>query len=247
MANESTISKLIEMRLSPMAQTYREQQERVDICTMSFDERFSMLVDAEWDTRRINKRTRLLRSANFSVPGANVCDVSYDADRKLDKTKIMELANATWIDECLNLIITGSTGSGKSWLACALGVAACNAFKSVKYVRMPEMLDELTVSKDDIWIKAKKRYITCNCLIIDDWCLEPIDGREARELLEIIEARYRSGSTILCSQFAPAGWHAKLGEGAIADAVVDRLAHNAYRIHIEGTESMRKRMSPINA
>ncbi len=112
MANESTISKLIEMRLSPMAQTYREQQERVDIRTMSFDERFSMLVDAEWDTRRINKRTRLLRSANFSAPGANVCDVSYDADRKLDKTKITELANATWIDECLNLIITGSTGSG---------------------------------------------------------------------------------------------------------------------------------------
>ena len=183
-----------------------------------------------------------MRQAGFSDPEANIADVRYDADRKLDRTKLIELSNCTWIRGHRNVVITGASGAGKSWIACALGVAACNAFFSVRYVRLPEMLDELNVSKNEDWLKAKKRYTKCDLLILDDWLLEKLEGKAARELLEIVEARLRSGSLLICSQFSPAGWHSKLGEGAIADAVIDRIVYRSDGIHIEGDESMRKRI-----
>ena len=241
-ASQSTMDKLYNMRLSVMAQTYRDQEEAPGTADMTFDERLAMIVDAEWDARRINKRTRLLRQAGFSDPEANVLEIRYDADRKLDKTKMMELSNCEWIKQCKNVVLTGASGAGKSWIACALGVAACNAFYSVRYVRLPEMLDQLVLDKNDDWLKVKKRYLTCDLLILDDWLLEKVDGRGGRELLEIVEGRLRSGSLIICSQFSPAGWHAKLGEGAIADAVIDRIIYRSEVIHIEGEESMRKRI-----
>lgn len=241
-ASQSTMDKLYNMRLSVMAQAYRDQEETPGIADMTFDERFAMIVDAEWDARRANKRTRLLRQAGFSDPEANVCDIRYDADRKLDKAKMVELANCEWVRNRRNVVVTGATGAGKSWIACALGVAACNAFFSVRYVRLPEMLDELTVEKDEEWLKMKKRYLKCDLLILDDWLLEKVDGKQARELLEIVEGRLRIGSLLICSQFSPAGWHAKLGEGAIADAVIDRIVYRLEIIHIEGNESMRKRI-----
>ena len=242
MASQSTMDKLYGMRLSVMAQAYRDQEESPGAADMTFDERFAMVVDAEWDARRANKRTRLLRQAAFAEPEANVADVRYDADRKLDRAKIAELSNCEWIKNHRNVLVTGASGAGKSWIACALGVAACNAFFSVRYVRLPEMLDELTVVKDEEWLKAKKRYLKCDLLILDDWLLERVDGKGARELLEVVEGRLRTGSLIICSQFSPAGWHAKLGEGAIADAVIDRIVYRSDIIHIEGDESMRTRM-----
>lgn len=241
-ASQTTMDKLYEMRLSVMAKAYRDQEESPGVADMTFDERLAMIVDAEWDARRINKRTRLLRQAGFSDPEANVLDIRYDADRKLDKTRITELSNCGWIRDKRNVIITGASGAGKSWVGCSLGVAACNAFYSVRYVRLPEMLDELTVAKDEEWVKAKKRYLKCNLLVLDDWLLEPIEGKGARELLEIVEGRLRTGSLLICSQFSPAGWHQKLGEGAIADAVIDRIVYRSEVIHIEGDESMRKRI-----
>ena len=245
MSMEQTLDELHEMRLSVMAHAYRDQASGTSTNQMSFEERFSMLVDAEWDARRINKRTRLLRGALFAAPEANVADVRYDSDRKLDRTQIMELSNCTWIKEKSNVVITGASGAGKTWMACALGVAACNAFYSVRYVRLPEMVDELAVSKDDSWIKAKKKYTRCDLLIIDDWLLEDVRAQGAREILEIVESRQRTGSLLLCSQFSAGGWHEKLGEGAIADAVIDRIVYNSHVIHVEGAESMRKRMSTL--
>lgn len=241
-ASRSTMDKLYDMRLSVMAQAYRDLEEMPGAQEMTFDERVSMIVDAEWDSRRVNKRTRLLRQAGFPEPEANVTDVRYDADRKLNKAKIAELSNCDWIRARRNVLLTGASGAGKSWIACALGVAACNSFFSVRYVRLPEMLDELTVDKDEEWLKAKKRYLKCDLLILDDWLLEKVTGKQARELLEIVEGRLRSGSLLLCSQFSPAAWHAKLGEGAIADAVIDRIVYRSEVIHIEGDESMRKRI-----
>ena len=158
-ASQSTMDKLYSMRLSVMAQAYRDQEESPGVADMTFDERFAMIVDAEWDARRVNKRTRLLRQAGFSDPEANVADIRYDADRKLDKAKMVELSNCEWVRNHRNVLVTGASGAGKSWIACALGVAACNAFFSVRYVRLPEMLDELTVDKDEEWIKTKKRYL----------------------------------------------------------------------------------------
>lgn len=245
MANEATMDKLYQMRMSVMARAYREQEESIGVAEMPFDDRLAMLVDAEWDARRANKRTRLLRQAAFCDPDANVCGVRYDPDRALDRAKVMELSNCTWVDAARNLIITGASGAGKSWMACALGVAACNAFKTVRYVRLPELLDTLCIAKGETWAKMRKRYIACDLLIVDDWLLETISPSQTREVLEIVEARHRKGSLILCSQFAPSGWRAKLGDNAMADAVVDRLVFNSHVMHIEGTESMRKRMSGI--
>lgn len=243
MTNQYTLDKLYDLRMSSAARAYRDLADAPGVNEMSFDDQFSLVVDAEWDARRNNKRIRLLRQADFCEPDATIDDIRYDADRKLNKELILSTANCAWIHEHRNTIITGASGAGKSWIACALGVAACNAFYSVRYTRMPEMVDRLTVHKDEIWEKEKSRYLKCDLLIIDDWLLEDVKGRAARELLEIIEGRSRTGSIILCSQFASSVWHTKLGgNSAIADAVVDRLIYNAINIHIEGKESMRKRI-----
>lgn len=242
---QSTMDKLYEMRMSVMARAYRDLEDTPGTADMDFDEKLAMIVDAEWDARRVNKRLRLLRQANFSAPDANVADVRYDPDRKLDRDRIAQLAGCGWVRDARNVVITGATGSGKTWLACALGVAACNAFLTVRYARMPELLDELCVKKDEDWAKAKKKLVKCDLLIVDDWMLEPLRSEEARELLEIVEARNRRGSMMLCSQFSAGGWAAKIGEGAVAEAIVDRIVHNSHVIHIEGEESMRKRMSDI--
>lgn len=243
MANESTLDRMHQMKLSTMARTYRDQSDAPGIAELGFDERLAMLIDAEWDGRRTNKRLRYLRQAGFSDPEANIADIRYDEDRKIDRALMLELSNCKWIAEKRNAILTGASGAGKTWIANALGVAACNSFYTVRYARLPEMLDELTITKDDNWLKAKKKYTKCDLLVIDDWLLGNVKANEAREIMEIIETRNRSGSLILCSQFSPAGWHAKLGDGAIADAVIDRVVYKSYSIHLEGTESMRKRMS----
>ena len=244
-ATQSTIDKLYEMRMTTMARAYRDQEDALGIAEMDFDERLAMLVDAEWDTRRTNKRIRLLRQAAFCTPEANIADVRYDPDRKLNRDKIVELSGCDWIRKARNVILTGATGSGKTWIACALGIAACNSFFTVRYARLPEMLDELCVKKDEEWLKAKKRYTKCDLLILDDWMLEPLKDGQAREILEIVEARNARGSLMLCSQFSAGSWAAKLGGDAIAEAIVDRVVHSSYTIHIEGDESMRKRMNKI--
>ena len=246
MADEATMAKLREMKLSSFASAYRNQSEDVSLAGAGFDERLSMLVDAEYDGRRNNKRIRLLKSAGFSIPEANINDCRYDDDRKLDKAKITELSHCEWIRRGLNLTITGASGAGKSWLISALGRSACNQYYSVQYVRLPELLGELRVAHAaGTYNKWQKRYLKCDLLAIDDWLLVPLNEGETRDVLEIIEARHSVRSTALCSQFSPSGWHSKLGEGAIADAIIDRLIYNSHTIHIEGEVSMRKKMSEL--
>ena len=198
--------------------------------------------DAE--VRRRNRHARLLRRAKFpavkSVEDFDNSDLRFSDGYGWD-----DMLSLEWVGERQDFVFHGPTGRGKTWIGCALGVAACNAFFSVRYVRLPEMLDDLCVKKDEEWARTKKKYVKCDLLIIDDWMLEPLKEGEAREVLEIVEARNTRGSLMLCSQFAAGGWAKKLGGDAIAEAIVDRIVHNSYVVHIEGDESMRKRMSSI--
>lgn len=247
MASQSTLDKLREMRMSVAAAAYQDQDSMRGVEGMSFDERLAQIVDAEWDSRRANRRMRLLRQAQLPYPDASVADIIYDPDRGIDRSEMLELSNCTWVTDRRNVVFVGASGSGKSWMGSALSVAACDAFRTVRYVRMPEMLDELAASRDEEWLKAKKRYRKCELLFVDDWLLEPIDAKEARELLELVESRYRKGSLVICSQYGPSGWHERIPEGALADAVIDRLVYNSRMIHLKGKESMRKRIMEMES
>ena len=242
MLNNTTTTKLHEMKLSAMATAFRHQSETDGFSELSFEERFGLLVDAEWTSRRNNRLTRLLKKAGFSEPGACLEDIEYHADRKLDKAFITRLGSCNYIDENHNVIILGATGSGKTYIANALGVTAGRNFYPVRYVRLPDLLAELSIARaEGNYRKVMKGYRQARLLILDEWLLYSLKDSEARDLLELTEARYKKASTIFCSQFDVGGWHQKIGEATLADAICDRIVHDSYRIVIGGEDSMRKR------
>jgi DNA replication protein DnaC len=242
MTNESTLTKLHEMRLSSMAEQYNAQLLDQKYNELSFEDRFSLLVDVEWARRKNNKLDRLIRNANLRYNHACIEDIEYHVDRRLDKTQILRLASGNYIQEKHNLIIKGASGNGKSYLACAFGVAACRQFYNVKYVRLPDLLDELTVARGEgMYQKVMKSYKKVNLLILDEWLLTSLRENEARDVLEIVEARHQVASTVFCSQFDTQGWYERIGEATLADAILDRIIHDSYSILIDGEMSMRER------
>ena len=241
MLTENTVSKLHEMKLSVMAQSFRDQMTNHELTGLSFEDRFSMIVDAEWASRKSNRLNRLIRSAEYAIPGASIENIEYLPDRNLDKTLISRLASCAYVLEANNVIILGATGAGKTYLASALGMAANRSFYAVRYVRLPDLLAELAISRGDgTYRKVMKKYKQVKLLILDEYLLFPLKESEARDLLEIVEARHKVASTVFYSQFAVAGWYAKIGEPTLADAICDRIVHNSYTIKIDG-DSMRKR------
>lgn len=241
MLTENTASKLYEMKLSVMAQSFREQMTNHELTNLSFEDRFSLIVDAEWASRKSNRLNRLIRSAEYAIPGTSVENIEYLPDRKLDKALISRLSSCAYVLEANNVIILGATGAGKTYLASALGMAANRSFYAVRYVRLPDLLAELAISRGDgTYRKVMKKYKQVKLLILDEYLLFPLKESEARDLLEIVEARHKVASTVFCSQFAVAGWYAKIGEPTLADAICDRIVHNSYTIKIDG-DSMRKR------
>lgn len=234
MTNEVTINKLIEMRMTALADAYRTQLSDDSIQNVSFEDRFGLLVDVEYTTRKNNRKARLIKNATFDQPQANVHDINYTSGRKLNKSLIERLSTCEYIREKHNVIITGATGSGKSYLSCALGMEACKNYYTTKYIRLPELLAELAIARGEGKFKdVIKQYQKYTLLILDEWLLVKLTENEARDLLEIIHARHHRASTIFCSQFAPLGWYSKFSEGQIADAILDRIVHDSYLIEIQ--------------
>lgn len=242
MLNHNTVAKLQEMKLGTMAASFQKQLSDNVTSELSFEDRFGLLVDAEWTARKNNRLTRLIRKADYAFPNACLEDIEYHADRKLDKTLIARLGSCGYVDDCHNIMILGATGSGKTFLANAFGITASRNFYTVRYVRLPELLAELAVARaEGTYRKAIKQYKQVKLLILDEWLLYPLKDSEARDLLEITEGRYKKASTIFCSQFEVGGWHQKIGEPTLADAICDRIVHDSYTIIIGGEDSMRKR------
>jgi len=242
MLEQATIEKLHQMKLSTMAEAFRKQTQDQSLAGLSFKDRFGLIVDIEWSKRKNNHLTRLIRNAGLTDTSACVENIEYTADRKLDKTQISTLATCNYIQERHNIVILGAAGAGKSYIGCAFGIAACRNFYGVKYMRLPELLNDLAVARGEgTFKKVIKEYKRVGLFILDDWLLVPLSNLEARDLLEIVEARHKRASTIFISQFAPQGWHNRIGEETLADAMLDRIVHDSYTICIEGKDSMRKK------
>lgn len=211
---------------------------------MSFEDRFNLMVDLEYSRRKNNKLQRLIKAANFRNSTASIEDIEYHTDRNLDKNLILKLASGIYLEDHHNLILMGASGNGKTYIANAFGMQACRQHYNVKYIRLPELLDELTISKnqaDGSFRKIINKYKKVQLLIIDEWLLTDLSLENSTFLLEIIESRLKTASTIFCSQFHPEGWHAKLGNPQIADAILDRIIHDSYQILVDGKVSMRER------
>lgn len=246
MLDNNTIAKLRGMKMGVMASAFSSQLEDSAFNEMSFEERLGLLVDAEWTSRQNNRLTRLIRNAAFSIPNACLEDIEYHPDRGLDKALITRLGSCNFVEEHHNIIL-GATGSGKTYLANAFGIAAARNLHTVRYIRLPDLLGELAIARaEGSYRKVIKGYKQTKLLILDEWLLYPLKDMEARDILEIAEARYKKASTVFCSQFDIGGWHQKIGEPTLADAICDRIVHDSYRIVIaehnrEDSISMRQR------
>ncbi len=246
MTHEQTLEKLRHMRLSVMADALREQDEHPEIKALSFEERLGLLVDIEYTSRINNRLSRAIKYAQFDQPQASIADINYSSGRQLDKSLILRLASGHYIEQHHNVMIMGATGAGKSYLACALGMEACKQSYHVLYTRLPDLLSDIALSRaDGSYHKRMKQLKKYHLLIIDEWMLIRLNESESRDVLELIHARHKKASTIFCSQFAPAGWHEKISEATIAEAILDRIVHDSYQVQIHSDKDHDRSMREV--
>lgn len=246
MLNHPTLDKLTTLRLHGMAQAFLRQCENPESEALSFAERLGLLVDAEATVRDDKRFSLRLRTAALRQ-SACLADIDYRAARGLDRTLIQKLATGTWIREHLNCLITGPTGVGKSFIACALAHQACRDGHTVRYLRLPRLLSELSLARGDgRYRKLLTQLARTEVIVLDDLGLDALTDLQRRDLLEIVEDRYERHSTIITSQFPVAQWHAWINDPTLADAILDRLVHASYRLEMKG-ESLRKRARPLTA
>jgi len=236
---QQTLSQLHVLKLTGMADALSQQLTQPELQALSFDERFSLLVDREFLLRDNRRLDRLLRAAKLRL---NACteDIDYRHPRGLQQSHMAQLAAVNWIRQHQNLVITGPTGTGKTWLACALGNQACRQGLSVRYTRLPRLVEQLRIAHGDgTYPRLMTQMAKIELLILDDWGLQKLQPIQRQDLMEVIEDRYAHRATLIASQLPVAQWHDYLGDATLADAILDRLLHNAHRLELSG-ESMRK-------
>jgi DNA replication protein DnaC len=241
MLNQQTLHKLYVLRLNGMGDAYRQQLDQTDLGSLSFEERFGLLVDRQWNWKEDRDLARRLRNSGLKG-NASVEDIDYHTPRGLDRSLLRGLtAESEWVKKHQNIFLTGATGLGKSWLAAALAHKACRDGYTVYYIRAAQLFRELALAHaDGSFGRLLRRLVQTDVLVIDDWAMTPLEDRDRRDFLEICDDRYQTRSTILTSQIPVTDWHAQIGDPTAADSILDRLVHIAHRIDLKG-ESIRKK------
>ena len=245
MLTQHTLQKLHTLKLTGMLDAFEQQQSQPDTHDLAFEERLGLLVDREILHRENKRLERLLRGAKLRV---NACieDINYRHPRGLDRSRMASLASCDWISRQLNLCITGATGTGKTWLACAFGNQACRQGLSVRYLRVPRLFEMLRIAHGDgSYPRLMNQLAKTDLMVLDDWGLQKLSAPQRNDLMEIIEDRYGLRSTLIASQLPIEHWHDYVGDATLADAILDRLLHNAQRLLLDG-ESMRKTTDKID-
>ena len=244
MLHEQTFEKLYALQLTGMVEALKDQMGRTDLDGLAFEERFSMLVDAQHLFRENKRMKRLLENAKLKL-AASMEDIDYRSPRGLDKSVMLSLASCDWVRKHRNVIIVGPTGSGKTYLSCALAHKACREGMAAFYLRTPKLYYTLAMARaDGSYARVLAKLARTSVLILDDLGLAALTDSERQDLLEVIEDRHGSASTIITSQLPVEHWHEVIGDPTIADALLDRLVHNAHKINLKG-ESMRKRKAAL--
>lgn len=245
MLNHPTLAKLRSLRLTGMADALQEQLEN-PLTDLDFESRLALLIERECclrDNRQIKRRLHQAKLKQMAC----IEDVNYEKPRGLVKARILELSQGEWIRQHMNLLLTGSTGCGKTWLACAFAHRACLDGFTCRYLRLTRLWEELKVARaDGTYTHWLAQLAKVDVLILDDWGLVAPDLEQRRDLLEILDDRYQKRSTIVTSQLPTGHWHEHLNDATLADAILDRLLHNAIRLELRGEESMRKKQNPLS-